>query len=63
VDTFDIRFCGRAGGVVKNHVYYSNCAACFFGLKKWSESADDAQMCIELKPTFIKGYIHLAKAS
>jgi tetratricopeptide (TPR) repeat protein len=46
----------------ENHVYYSNRAACFFGLKKWSESADDAQMCIELKPTFIKGYIHLAKA-
>eukprot|EP01080_Neovahlkampfia_damariscottae_P000567 gene567-8077_t len=45
-----------------NHVLYSNRSASFFGLKKYSESIQDAKKCIELKRDFVKGYYRLAQA-
>jgi len=38
------------------HVLYSNRSACFCGLKKYDEAHADANKCIEMMPTWGKGY-------
>eukprot|EP00593_Proboscia_inermis_P005843 CAMPEP_0171299686 /NCGR_PEP_ID=MMETSP0816-20121228/8550_1 /TAXON_ID=420281 /ORGANISM="Proboscia inermis, Strain CCAP1064/1" /LENGTH=269 /DNA_ID=CAMNT_0011775695 /DNA_START=18 /DNA_END=827 /DNA_ORIENTATION=+ len=45
-----------------NHVYFSNRAASYGSISKWDSSASDAKKCIELDPTFVKGYYRLATA-
>lgn len=45
-----------------NHVYYSNRSACHAGNSQWQEATKDAQECIRISPTFIKGYYRLAAA-
>jgi len=45
-----------------NHVYFSNRSAVYLELKKYPEAAADAQKCIELNASFIKGYYRLALA-
>lgn len=36
---------------------YSNRAACYTKLGAWTEGLKDAEKCIELAPTFSKGYL------
>ena len=40
-------------------VYYSNRAASYTAINKFNEAIKDAQKCIELKPTWSKGYSRL----
>ena len=42
--------------------YYSNMAACYEKLGKYSEMADAAQNCIRADKKFLKGYFRLATA-
>lgn len=46
----------------QNHVYFSNRAACYAGKKNWESSKRDAMAVLRLNKTFMKGYVHLAKA-
>lgn len=39
------------------HKLYSNRAACYTKLGAWNDGLKDAEKCIELEPTFIKGYM------
>ena len=39
------------------HKLYSNRAACYTKLGAWNEGLKDAEQCIALEPTFIKGYM------
>ena len=39
------------------HKLFSNRAACYTKLGAWNEGLKDAEQCIELEPTFIKGYM------
>jgi len=39
-----------------NHVLYSNRSAAYAGLEKWAEASADGQKCVQLDPTFVKGY-------
>lgn len=39
-----------------DHRVYSNRSACYTKLAAWSEALKDAEKCIEIEPTFIKGY-------
>ena len=41
---------------------YSNRAACYAGLEKWSESLSDATTCVLLRPDWAKGYYRRALA-
>merc|ERR1719232_1294059 len=45
-----------------NHVYFSNRSACYASKKQWKASAEDAEECIRLNPSFVKGYYRLASA-
>jgi tetratricopeptide (TPR) repeat protein len=45
-----------------NHVFYSNRSASYAGLQQWQKAASDAQECIRLDPTFVKGFYRLATA-
>lgn len=38
------------------HVLYSNRSACYCGLKKYDEALADAEKCIEMNPSWGKGY-------
>jgi tetratricopeptide (TPR) repeat protein len=40
-----------------NHVYYSNRSACYAETGKFGEAKADGEMCIKLKPGFVKGYL------
>jgi len=42
-------------------VYYSNRSACYQNLNDFHSMISDAKKCIELDPTFLKGYFRLAK--
>ncbi|KAJ3917708.1 activator of Hsp70 and Hsp90 chaperone [Lentinula edodes] len=39
-----------------NHVLYSNRSAAYSGKKEWAAALKDAEKCIELNPTWSKGY-------
>ncbi len=39
------------------HKLFSNRAACYTKLGAWNEGLKDAEQCIALEPTFIKGYM------
>merc|ERR1719498_1240624 len=39
-----------------NHVPYSNRAACYQKLMEWQLALKDADRCVEMKPTFVKGW-------
>lgn len=39
-----------------NAVLYSNRSAAYAGMSKWTEAAEDGKRCVELDPTFVKGY-------
>jgi stress-induced-phosphoprotein 1 len=43
-----------------DHVFFSNRAAAYLGLRKWGEAATDGLECIRLKPDFLKGYFRAA---
>jgi len=45
-----------------NHVYYSNRSQAFLKLSKVAKAIDDADRCIALAPTFVKGYHRKATA-
>ena len=45
-----------------NHVYYSNRSQAFLKLSKIAKAIEDADKCIELCPTFVKGYHRKASA-
>jgi chaperonin cofactor prefoldin len=45
-----------------NHVFYSNRSASYAGLHQWAKAAKDAQECIRLAPTFVKGFYRFATA-
>lgn len=38
------------------HVLYSNRSACHAGLKQYAQALEDANKCIEVNPSFAKGY-------
>jgi stress-induced-phosphoprotein 1 len=38
-----------------SHILYSNRSAAFAGMKRYSRAKQDADKCIELNPTFVKG--------
>merc|ERR1712087_903676 len=40
----------------KDHVPYSNRAACYQKLMEWQLALKDADKCVEMEPTFIKGW-------
>merc|ERR1719502_674656 len=46
----------------ENHVYYSNRSQAFLKLSKVSKALEDADKCISLEPTFVKGYHRKASA-
>ena len=37
-------------------VFYSNRSAAYAQMKDWDKALQDGQKCIELEPTFVKGY-------
>jgi len=45
-----------------NHVYYSNRSQAFLKLSKVAKAIEDADKCIALSPTFVKGYHRKATA-
>ena len=45
-----------------NHVFYSNRSQAFLKLNKISKAIEDADKCIALSPTFVKGYHRKATA-
>merc|ERR1719271_53292 len=40
----------------KDHVPYSNRAACYQKLMEWALALKDAEMCVTMDPTFVKGW-------
>mmetsp|Transcript_45486 Transcript_45486/g.142289 ORF Transcript_45486/g.142289 Transcript_45486/m.142289 type:complete len:559 (-) Transcript_45486:125-1801(-) len=40
----------------KDHVPYSNRAACYQKLMEWQLALKDADRCVEMEPTFVKGW-------
>ena len=40
----------------KDHVPYSNRAACYQKLMEWQLALKDADKCVEMEPTFVKGW-------
>ena len=46
----------------ENHVFYSNRSQAFLKLSKVGKALDDADKCIALNPTFVKGYHRKASA-
>ena len=40
----------------RDHRAYSNRSACYTKLAAWAEGLKDAEKCLELEPTFSKGY-------
>lgn len=46
----------------QNHIYYSNRSLCYAETKKLDEAKADADLCIKIEPSFVKGYHRLANA-
>eukprot|EP00984_Skeletonema_dohrnii_P024816 scaffold13966_cov110-Skeletonema_dohrnii-CCMP3373.AAC.1 len=46
----------------KNCVYFSNRSAAYAAKGDWKAAANDAQECVNVEPSFFKGYYRLAKA-
>eukprot|EP00984_Skeletonema_dohrnii_P036381 scaffold37288_cov155-Skeletonema_dohrnii-CCMP3373.AAC.2 len=46
----------------KNCVYFSNRSAAYAAKGDWKAAANDAQECVNINPTFFKGYYRLARA-
>ncbi|WWC61569.1 uncharacterized protein I303_104153 [Kwoniella dejecticola CBS 10117] len=46
----------------QNHVLYSNRSASKGGLKDWQGALEDAEKCIEVSPSFAKGYLRKGAA-
>lgn len=44
----------------QNAVLFSNRCACYTNLKQWEKALNDANTCITLDPSFIKGYYRLS---
>ena len=40
----------------KSHVLYSNRSAAYSSLREYEKAIEDAEKCIELSPSFVKGY-------
>ena len=45
----------------ENHVYYSNRSQAFLKLSKVGKALEDADKCISLAPSFVKGYHRKAR--
>lgn len=45
-----------------DHRLYSNRALCYMAVEDWGRCREDAQICIRLRPDFMKGYFLLVKA-
>jgi tetratricopeptide (TPR) repeat protein len=45
-----------------NHFLFANRSACCIELALWSMAASDAAECIQIEPSYIKGYARLCKA-
>jgi stress-induced-phosphoprotein 1 len=45
-----------------NHIYFSNRATCYLKIKRYNEARKDAERCISILPTFLKGYLRLGTA-
>merc|ERR1719230_2407549 len=43
----------------KQHAIYSNRAACFLKLGRYSQAREDAAECTRIAPQFAKGHFHL----
>jgi len=44
----------------KSHVAYSNRAACYQKLMEWQLALQDANKCVEMEPSFVKGWTRKA---
>ncbi|CAM9999632.1 unnamed protein product, partial [Chrysoparadoxa australica] len=44
------------------HVYYANRSACYIALGQFDEACEDATVCVELKPGYVKGHYRKAQA-
>ncbi|QEL62655.1 hypothetical protein SBP28_004372 [Candidozyma auris] len=47
---------------VPNHVLYSNRSACYASLKNFTKALEDAEKCVEINPTWAKGYNRVGAA-
>ncbi|KAH3899433.1 probable Heat shock protein STI1 [Saccharomycodes ludwigii] len=45
-----------------NHVLFSNRSACYTSLQKFSQALKDAEQCVEINPTWAKGYNRVGAA-
>ena len=39
-----------------DHVFYSNRSACYASLEQYDKALDDAEICVNLKPDWVRGY-------
>lgn len=46
----------------KNHIYYSNRAACYHALNQYDKAGEDGRRCIDVKPNWAKGYFRVGLA-
>mmetsp|Transcript_49323 Transcript_49323/g.139644 ORF Transcript_49323/g.139644 Transcript_49323/m.139644 type:complete len:255 (-) Transcript_49323:360-1124(-) len=46
----------------QNHIYYSNRSLCYAESGKFTEALADAEQCVKLEPSFVKGYHRVANA-
>lgn len=51
-----------AASPTPNHVLYSNRSACYASLKVFSKALEDANKCVEINPTWAKGYNRVGAA-
>lgn len=45
-----------------NPVFYSNRSACYFSKKQYQNALEDALLCVDKDPKFVKGYLRLVSA-
>jgi len=57
-----IKFYTKAIEQQKNHIYYSNRAACHTALGEYQKAIEDADQCISLDPKWAKGYYRKGNA-
>ena len=56
------KYTGAIEADPRSHVSYCNRSACHAAAARWPECAADAHRCIEIEPTFVKGYFRFATA-
>lgn len=52
----------EALNLVQSHIYYSNRSACYYALREYQQALTDADACVQMEPTWAKGYYRKAVA-